>query len=255
MLKIFILFSLLLTGLSHAESKVIIDSEGMKCHVYLPQKIDPSVTYQLLVGVHGYRGNGNNAAGLSKWAERGDVIVIGPSFKDSYQMGNEKHAKKLIKLFKLLSKEYKLKEKMFLHGHSGGSQFAHRFAMNNPRSVCGISAHSGGSWATDGVGEINRRARKIPFAISCGEKDTQLSVPSARFSRLAWYKRFRDEIDKQKFCYIGGVWPGVGHSMSPQAMNLMRQCFQISTGLPGGNAGEKVEISEEWKNLDKISKD
>jgi hypothetical protein len=141
---------------------------------------------------------------------------------------------------------------MFLHGFSGGSQFVHRFAMNFPQYVCGVSAHSGGSWATDGYGQINTRAKKIPFAISCGEKDTGLSFGGAKYGRLKWYERFRDEIDKKNFCYIGVVWPGVGHRISPQAWDLMRQCFQLATGLPGGSANTQVKISDSWKNLDKI---
>ena len=66
---------------AYAESKVIVDSQGMKCDVYLPRQIDPQKTYQLLVGVHGAGGHRGGAAGLQKWAERGDVIVIGPAFQ------------------------------------------------------------------------------------------------------------------------------------------------------------------------------
>ena len=245
---------MLFTAFSYAKERVITDSEGMKCHVYLPAEIDPGKTYQLLVGVHFNRGNGKGAAGLRKWAERGDVIVIGPSFRRGYQMGRGDHAQKLIKLFKQLSAEYKLKDKMFIHGHSGGSQFAHRFAMNHPRYVCGVSAHSGGSWATDGYGQISSKAKKIPFAISCGEKDTKRSSPKSKYTRLVWYKRFRDEIDQKKFCYVGGIWPNVGHGLSPQAWALMRQCFQIATGLPGGSRGERVKITDAWKNLDQIDR-
>lgn len=248
---------MLLCGAVHAESKVIKDSQGMDCHVYLPAIIDPSVTYQLLVGVHGAgRGTGKGAGGLANWAERGDVIVIGPSFQTKgdrpYQNGDGEHAAKLLKLFKQLGNEYKLQDKMFLHGFSGGSQFSHRFTMYNSKYVCGVSAHSGGSWATDGFGSINTNAKHIPFAISCGEKDDKKSFASAKYTRLVWYKHFRDEIDKKKFCYIGGIWPGVGHRQSPQMKDLMRQCFQLATGLPGASATEKVAISADWKNLEQI---
>ncbi|MFK7912226.1 MAG: hypothetical protein AB8F34_16750 [Akkermansiaceae bacterium] len=249
---------LFLCKAAFAEEKIIKDSQGMDCHLYLPSNIGSGKTYQLLVGVHGAGGRGNGAAGLKKWAERGDVIVIGPSFQTKgqrpYQNGDGEHAKKLIDLFKKLGADYRLKEKMFLHGFSGGSQFAHRFAMNFPQYVCGVSAHSGGTWSTDGYGQINARAKKIPFAISCGEKDAGLSFAGAKYGRLEWYKRFRDEIDKKKFCYIGGVWPGVGHRASPQMWDIMQQCFQLATGLPGASADKKVEISGNWENLDKITK-
>ena len=241
-----------------AAERVIKDAEGMDCHVYLPEKLDPEKTYQLVVGVHGAGGKGKGAGGIAKWAERGDVIVIGPTFRTrgegSYQNGNAEHAEKLLKLFEQLGEEYRLGEKMFLFGFSGGSQFVHRFAMLHPKQVCGVSAHSGGSWATDGFGEISLRAKKIPFAISCGEKDTGKAWGEAKFNRLTWFGRFREEIDRKGFCYLAKTWPGVGHGRSPGIMELTRQCFQLATGLPGKSATEKVEISPEWKNLERLGR-
>ncbi len=254
-----ILLPMLFIGVLYGEEKVIKDSEGMACHVYLPDDFDAGKTYQLVVGVHGYRGNGKRAGGLARWAQRGDVIVIGPSFRSKgdrpYQNGDGVHSKKLITLFNELKKTYKLREKMFIHGYSGGSQFAHRFAMFHPKYVCGVSAHSGGSWATNGYGKINRKAKKIPFAISCGEKDTSRSFKGAILGRLDWFKRFRNEMVKGKFCHIGIVIPGAGHRPSGQVDNLMRQCFQLATGLPGGGVDKRVEISAEWKNLGDLAKE
>jgi hypothetical protein len=124
--------------------------------------------------------------------------------------------------------------------------------MLHPDFVCGVSAHSGGTWATDNYGEITKAAKKIPFAISCGEKDVGLSFPESPFGRLDWYKRFAAELDDKGFCYIGGIWPNVGHSISGGAWDYAKQCFQLSTGLPGQSATEAVTISPEWKNLDNL---
>ncbi len=237
-----------------AAEKIIKDEQGMDCYVYTPDDLDPSKTYQLIVGVHGAGGKGNGAAGMKGWADRGDVIVIGPSFQTKgdrpYQNGDGPHAAKLIKLIDGLKKDYKLEEKIFMHGFSGGSQFAHRFVMLHPDLVCGVSSHSGGSWATDTYGTINKKAKKIPFAISCGEKDTGKAWGDAPFNRLEWFKRFKEEIDKDGFCYAGTTWPDVAHRQSPGMWDLVRECFQLSTGLPGKSATEKVEISDLWKNLD-----
>lgn len=239
-----------------AGEEVIKDSQGMDCFVYSPDPVDPGKTYQLVVGVHGAGGIGNGAAGMKGWAQRGDVIVIGPSFETKgerpYQNGDGVHAEKLISLFEGLKKQYRLNDRMFLHGFSGGSQFAHRFAMNHPQVVCGVSAHSGGSWATENYGNISNSARKIPFAISCGEGDAAKSFPSAPYTRIEWYGRFRDEIERKGFCHTGATWPGVGHRISPGAWDFAKQCFQLATGLPGESATEEVEIGEGWKNLDAI---
>lgn len=254
MIKTAFSICLLLSPVAYAGEEVIKDAQGMDCHLYFPDQIDPEKTYQLLVGVHGAGGKGNGAAGLKNWAERGDVIVVGPSFQIKgdrpYQNGDGPHAAKLIEVFEQLKERFKLTDKMFLHGFSGGSQFTHRFAMNHPEYVCGVSAHSGGSWATDTYGDINSKAKKIPFAISCGEKDTGKAWGDAPYNRLDWYERFRDEIARKDFCHVAKSWPDKGHSMSPGAWELMRQCFQIATGLPGASATEKVEISVDWANLD-----
>ena len=120
-----------------AGEEMIKDSQGMDCFVYTPDPVDAAKTYQLVVGVHGARGKGNGAAGMADWAKRGDVIVIGPSFdtknENPFQNGDGIHADKLIALFEGLGKHYKLRDKMFLHGFSAGSQFVHRFAMNHPK--------------------------------------------------------------------------------------------------------------------------
>jgi predicted esterase len=239
-----------------AAESVIKDKQDMDCYVYTPDVIDPAKTYQLIVGVHGAGGKGNGAAGMKDWAKRGDVIVIGPSFETKgerpYQNGDGIHAEKLIELFETLKKSYKLDDQLFLHGFSGGCQFTHRFTMLHPKLVCGVSAHSGGTWATDNYGEISAAAKKIPFAISCGEKDMGKSFPEAPFGRLEWYGRFQKEIDQKGFCYIGGTWPDVGHSISSGAWDLAKQCFQLATGLPGESATETVVISDAWKNLNQI---
>lgn len=248
---------LLSLGTLHALAgeTVIKDLEGMDCHVYTPETMTPGKRYQLVVGVHGVGGNGKGACGMAGWAKRGDVIVIGPTFvtkgERPYQNGDGIHAKKLIALAETLGKSHQLNEKMFLHGFSGGAQFVHRFAMLHPNHVCGASAHSAGSWATDGYGEMSSSAKKVFFAISCGEKDTAKSFPQAPFNRLEWYGRFRDALEAKKFTHIAASWPDVGHSHSPGIIDFAKQCFQLSTGLPGENATTTVAISDQWKNLPK----
>ena len=115
---------------------------------------------------------------------------------------------------------------MFLHGFSAGAQFVHRFAFGNARIVCGVSAHSAGSWATRGYGEISSSARKIPFAISCGEKDKAKSFGSAPLSRIDWFKEFRDALVKKKFDVEAEVIKGVGHRRSPRVGKMATTCYE-----------------------------
>ena len=45
---------------ANASELVIKDKQDMDCHVYLPDPIDPTKTYQLVVWVHGAGGKGND---------------------------------------------------------------------------------------------------------------------------------------------------------------------------------------------------
>lgn len=159
------------------------------------------------------------------------LIVIVPSFTDGYQAGDGKWAKQLIGHFEEVAKQHQVHDKMFVHGHSGGGQFAHRFAFAEPEHVIGVSAHSSGSWAcAGGYGKINKRAKHIPFAISCGEEDSALSTPQSAHTRIAWYRLFEAEMKKEGFEVDGRIWPGVGHGVPLKLMGeQVRTCFLKAT--------------------------
>ena len=118
---------------------------------------------------------------------------------------------------------------MHMHGHSGGAQFAHRFAFAHPERVLGVSAHSAGTWATgERFGKINPRARHIPFLVSCGEKDTQKAFRKSPKTRIDWYHAFAAELQKQRFTVYATTWPEHGHAvpMSLYARQL-KECFLL----------------------------
>lgn len=211
-----------------AGEEVIKDSQGMDCYVYTPNKIDTDKTYQLVVGVHGYRGNGKGAGGKSSWAKKFDCIVIGPSFNDGYQGAPARDVKKLLKLVKEIGKKYKIHDKFFIVGHSGGAQFAHRFAMAEPRVLNGCCATSAGSWATEGgiFGSISGSAKKVPFYIGCGDKDTSLSVPNYPYNRLDWYRKFASQLEKRKFKVVKKEFKGKGHGLGAAGVAFAEQAYK-----------------------------
>ncbi|MFU8892711.1 MAG: hypothetical protein ACNA8L_03695 [Luteolibacter sp.] len=199
--------------------------------------------YWVAVDVHGAGGLRNESLGaeLMRILEPEPVIVIVPSFKDGYQSGTGEFARQLMENLKWVSQRYPVHAKMFIHGHSGGAQFAHRFAFAHPELVSGVSAHSAGTWATgDRFGQINPRARRIPFLISCGEKDTQKAFPESPMHRLEWYHAFAAEMKKQRFVIYATTWPDRGHAvpMSLYAERL-KECFLL------GNRGIKP-VSDGW---------
>ncbi|MFK7788741.1 MAG: hypothetical protein AB8C95_04500, partial [Phycisphaeraceae bacterium] len=149
------------------------DAQGRDYWLYTPDNIDSQKTYTLVVGVHGYRGKGKGAGGYAGWVKDHDVIVIGPTYdSNGYQYLQQGSDQQTIDLVKMLRKQYKLHDKIFIGGFSGGSQYSHRFAMKYPDLVAGCAAHSGGTWATGDYAERakpNPKARGVLFVMSCGE--------------------------------------------------------------------------------------
>ena len=232
------------------------DAQGRDYWVYTPDTIDPDKTYTLVVGVHGARGNGKGAAGHAGWVNQHDVIVLGPSYVNddgAFQYLGGNTDKQTINLFKQLSKEYKLHKKLFIAGFSGGSQYAHRFAMKYPDLVAGCAAHSGGTWATGDYPrgeEPNPQARGVLFVISCGEKDTKKSFGEAPFGRLEWAKKYETMLDKGGFIYDAQYWPGVGHNYAKGARQQTEDCFIASTQRLPEYESERDAIAKQIRARD-----
>ncbi len=205
----------------------------------------------VVVDVHGAGGlkNDKRGPGLAKLLAPEPVIVIVPSFTTGYQGGDGKWAEQMIDNFEAVQKKHPVHDKMFVHGHSGGAQFAHRFAFAEPKYVVGVSASSAGSWACDGgYGSITSKAKGIPFTISCGENDTAYSVKGYKHTRIEWYKVFAAELEKKGFVMAGNTWPGVGHGVSSKLYGpQLVECFRLATkGI--------VPESGKWKgNVEKLA--
>lgn len=223
-----------LGGITNAETVYFNGSNASGGYYLVPDNMPTNRTkVWVAVDVHGAGGlrGENRGKDLAQLLGPQPVIVIVPSFTDGYQSGDGTWAAQLIDHFKEVAKKYEVHDKMFVHGHSGGGQFAHRFAFNEPKYVAGVSAHSSGSWAVaGGYGEINKRARNIPFAISCGENDTALSLPNSPHTRIAWFRLFAEEMKKQRFDVDARTWPGVGHGVSIQQYGeQVKACFLKAT--------------------------
>jgi hypothetical protein len=242
------------SSLLHAETVYFNGNDFKGGYAVVPDEMPKSGTkLWVVVDTHGAGGLRNEGMGhrLKKTLEPEKVIFIVPSFTSGYQSGSGKWAAQMIENFKFVQKRYSVHDKMFVHGHSGGGQFAHRFAFTEPKHVVGVSAHSSGSWAcSGGYGSISSKAKGIPFAVSCGEKDTALSVGSAPHNRIAWYKLFSGEMKKKGFVVAGTTWPGAGHGVSTRQYGpMLKECFLLATqGV--------MPTSDLWsgEDLEKIAK-
>jgi predicted esterase len=236
-------------GIGVAAEQKLTCPMGREYYLYTPDKIEQGKTYWLVVGVHPYKGDGRGAGGLADWVKRGDCIVVGPTFPSEGYQGLQKESdRQLIGVFAELKKKYSLHPKMFLAGFSGGAQFAHRFALKCPDEVVGCAAHSGGTWA-DQLGE---RAVGVPFAVSCGEKDTAKTTPDAPMSRVEWAKAFVGKLQTGGFYFKARVWPGVGHEFTRGARDLTEECFNFA--VTGMHEDQRREVQKELAAIDGLVK-
>jgi pimeloyl-ACP methyl ester carboxylesterase len=184
---------------------------------------------------------------MADYARRGDCIVVGPTFPEGYQGLGAAAEGQLLRLVAELRRRFRLRERLFVAGFSGGAQFAHRFALKNPAQVIGCAAHSGGTWATgDMPGDIipsEDAPRLAPFVISCGERDTDRSAPSVPLNRLDFARKFeREVLRKGGYLYKAAYIRGAGHVYTAQAASLTEECFRLATT---GLAPDEMERLEE----------
>jgi predicted esterase len=230
------------------------DSMGRDYWLYTPSKVIPTRDYWLVVGVHGYGGNGDGAAGLASWTKQRDCYVLGPSFPNNgYQLLLQDSDTQLVKLIEDLRKTSRFKPRVFLFGFSGGAQFVHRFTQKYPTLVAGCAAHSAGTWATGGQwGELNPEARTIPLVISCGQRDTDKSVPQAPFGRIEWARQFEQQLKSGGFAYAATYPKDAGHNYSPEAISLTEICFKSATGKAETLAAQRTAVAALLAKGDKV---
>lgn len=227
---------------------------GRDYYLYLPDKIDPAKTYWLVVGVHGYRGSGRGGSGVADWPDRYDCIAVAPSFPDGFQGLEKQTDTQLLQIFAELQRKYRLHPKLFVTGHSGGSQFAHRFASHHPDQTLACAASSGGTWETGGgYGAFSPAARTIPIAISCGDKDNYISpnMKGVPWGRYDWAKHFEKNLSDGGYFFKAKYWPGAGHGgYGPGIEQLRSEAFSLGTsGLIGQGAKERDEALKKIKTL------
>jgi len=187
-------------------------------YVYLPKDLDPSRTYWLFVAVHGLNGGGKGALGWARFADEGQCIVVGPTFKGTFQFPSKGAGEKMKAILRELSREYRFHRKVFLTGFSAGAQFSHRFALSNPAYVVGCAPHSAGSWSSP-----HPRARMVPFLVTCGTADKK---------RIEIAKRFASQLKQKRYKVQTAWFEGVGHSFCKEARELTKEFYwTVTTGL------------------------
>jgi dienelactone hydrolase len=164
---------------------------------------------------------------------------------ENYQILAFNTDEQLLSIFHKLQGTYNLHKKLFLYGHSGGAQFAHRFALAHPRDVAGCCATSAGSWADD----PSSSASSVPIAVSCGENDKAFSAPGDPMTRIVWAHKFAKDLERGHFFYKAKFWPGAGHGGDGHGNAVLTdEAFSLGTrGMIGKESDDFSDKLREFK--------
>ena len=195
-----------------------VDPAGWEYYLHVPKGYTPDRKWPVLVYVHGTEGSGRDA--LHVWrplANEEGFFYLAPTFPGwGYTHLSNDEDRVLWAMIVEVQERYAIdRDRVFITGFSGGAQFAHRFAFRYPSHICGVSAMSAGSYDPP-----PKHARRVPFAVSVGEEDTERTDLALSFAR---------ELQKQGYKVRYETFPGVGHHMSGQALGLTMDMFRDVT--------------------------
>lgn len=160
-------------------------------YLHLPATFDPTKSYNLVIGLHGFGDRASKFSGLWRLMEKEEIIFVIPSapyaFPDNEGGGfswspfvpqdselsvkaSIQNSEYIIALSKHLKKEYKIKQSWLL-GFSQGAYMSYIFALKNPKAFDGIVACGGGLVTEVFTDKDYKAAKNLKILISHGTKD------------------------------------------------------------------------------------
>ena len=243
-----------------------MECEGTKWFFYLPSQLkrDKRRPLPVVVSVHGAGSELEGARGCAQafvdFAERRRVAVIAPFFIDNHphfqylSIGGNRADLRLLEILEDAKARVPILyiKRVYLFGHSGGGQFAHRFALVHPHRILKGGASAAGGYTfpkpdlTYPGGTQKRRHPlpefqfakfvQLPFAILVGDQDTgqlqdnELPNGQNRFERARnFYATLKDYARERKlpFRLLYQVHAGRDHScFGTSARWVIRNVFE-----------------------------
>ena len=177
-LSILSLFVLLLSPINPAASERItketIDSHGTKRTYYLFVPDNYKKNGPLIVTLHG---SGHNGASLvEEWknlASKEGIILAGPDSSNSQSWASPVDGPDLIHdVVEAVKTKYAINpRRVYLFGHSGGAVFALQIAVIESEYFAAAAIHAGAWRSHSELKVIDLAKRKIPIAITVGDRD------------------------------------------------------------------------------------
>ena len=190
-------------------------------YLYLPSSYVPEKDWPLFVGIHSFGGDGMQC--LEMWqgyAESEGFVLVCPSLAD--ENGGwyaDEGETKLNEIIRQVRNDCRVQKQVFLAGFSAGAEFIQVYAFDRPRSVKAVAVLSAGNYH-----EPSSASRNIPFLVVIGDQDNPISLQGAQlFSELLEQNGNSVELD---------ILPGVGHEITPQALELTIRLYNGAYGNP-----------------------
>ena len=178
-------------------------------YLYLPSSYVPEKDWPLFVGIHSFGGDGMQC--LEMWqgyAESEGFVLVCPSLAD--ENGGwyvDEGEKKLNKIIRQVQKDCRVQKKVFLAGFSAGAEFVQAYAFDHPKFVKAVAVLSAGNYY-----EPLSASQAIPFLVVIGDQDDPIGLQGAQL--------FSELLEQNDNSVELHILPGVGHEITPQALEL-----------------------------------
>lgn len=141
--------------------------------------------YRVLVYFGGRNCSGENEArgkqghlGFDQWADKHDIFIVAPGFKDDEYWKPEKWSGSVLReALARIKKYFRIDDQHLLfYGYSAGSQASNLFPAWQPERTRAWVSHAGGVFFRP-----DKKMRRIPGLVTCGDADAARYIISRRF--------------------------------------------------------------------------
>jgi pimeloyl-ACP methyl ester carboxylesterase len=205
-----------------ANPTAYVRDSPIEYYLFLPSGYVPEKDWPLFVGVHSFGGDGIQCLEMwQSYAESEGFVLVCPSLADEHggwyvDLGE----KNLDEIIRQVRNDCRVQKQVFLAGFSAGAEFVQAYAFDHLTSVKAVAVLSSGNYY-----EPPSASHTIPFLVVIGDQDDPIGLQRA--------KRFAESLKQNGYPIELDILPGVGHEITPQAMELtMRLYNRIYENLP-----------------------